>query len=117
MLWVDHTNYYGPDRRLKAQGLRLRERRRDNVAGNPPPLSTAMRQLRMHVIDARGPGAEYFADRANGVAMLADVSGEHDAAVALSALAITAMRGRERDVRESLFHGLDRAHAQLQTYH
>ena len=117
MLWVDHTNYYGPDRRLKTQGLRLRERRRDNVAGNPPPLSTAMRQLRMHVIDARGPGAESFADRANGVAMLADVRGEHDAAVALSALAITAMRGRERDVREALFHGLDRAHAQLQTYH
>lgn len=117
MLWVDHTNYYGPDRRLKPHSFRLRERRQDNVAGNPPPLSTAMRQLRMHVIDARGAGAEVFADRAHGVAMLADVSGEHDAAAALSALAITAMRGRERDVRELLFRGLDRAHAQLRTYH
>jgi len=117
MLWVDHQNYFGPDRRRARVGLRLRERRHDDCAGTPPPLATALRQLRMRVIEARGPGAASFADRAQSVALLAQLNDEFEAADALSSLAMTAARARERDVRPILYEGLDRAHASLQTYH
>ena len=117
MLWVDHQDYFGPDRRTKLAGLRLRERRRDNCAGNPPHLQTALRQLRMRVIEARGPGADAFAERAQSTALLAQMNDELDAADALSSLAMTAARGRTNDVRPILYEGLDRAHAALRTYH
>lgn len=117
MLWVDHQGYFGPDRRVKPAGLRMRERRRVNCAGTPPPLHTALRQLRMRVIDARGPGADTFADRVQSVALLAQMQDEHDASDTLSSLALTAARGRERDVRPSLYEGLDQAYAALTTYH
>jgi len=116
MLWVDHQNYFGPDRRF-AYKLRLRERRHSNCAGAPPHLATAMRQLRMRIIEARGLGAQAFADRAQGTAILAQVNDEHEAADALSSLAMTAARGVERDVRSFLYQGLDRAHAELRAYH
>ncbi len=117
MLWVDHQNYFGPDRRHTRAGLRLRERRRDDCAGTPPPLTTALRQLRMRVIEARGPGAAIFADRAQAVALLAQMNNEYEASDTLSSLAMTAIRARESDVRPILYDGLDRAHAALETYH
>lgn len=76
-----------------------------------------MRQLRMRVIDARGAGAQAFADRAQSVAILAQLAEEHETADALSSLAMTAARGRDRDVRGFLYQGLDRAHAELRAYH
>jgi hypothetical protein len=113
MLWVDHPSYFGPNRRRKPGGLRVRERRRYDCAGNAPPLSTALRQLRMRILDARGPGAAALSDRAGAVATLAVAQGEYDAAQALSALAATALRGRTVDVRPSLYQDLDRVHAAM----
>lgn len=118
MLWVDHDSYFGPDRRRKLGGLRMRERRRYDYAGAPPPLNTALRQLRMRILDARGAGAARLSDRAHSVAMLAASHGEHDAAHELSAFAATALRGRNDDVRQALYKDLDRVHAAMQdAYH
>lgn len=117
MLWVDHQNYFGPDRRRARAGLRLRERRHDDCASTPPPLTTALRQLRMRVIEARGAGAAVFADRAQSVALLAQMNHEYEASDTLSSLAMTAVRARDTDVRPILYDGLDRAHAALATYH
>lgn len=117
MLWVDNTSYYGPDRRRKAAGLRVRERRRYNAACDPPSLPIALRQLRMRILDARGPSAAQFSDRLQGVAIIAQVHGEHDAADALSSLAMKLARAQGADVRGALYDGLDRAHAALSTYH
>lgn len=117
MLWVDHQNYFGPDRRHARAGLRLHERRHDDCAGTPPPLATALRQLRLRVIDARGPGAAIFADRAQSLALLAQMHNEEEVSGALSSLARTAVRARDNDVRPILYAGLDRAQAALQTVH
>lgn len=118
MLWVDHENYFGPDRRHKLGGLRVRERRRYDYAGSAPPLNTALRQLRMRILDAQGPAAAALSDRARAVASLAMMQGEHDAAHELSAFAATALRGRNNDVRSSLYKDLDRVHAAMHdAYH
>lgn len=118
MTWVDHDNYFGPDRRRKPIGLRVRERRRYNYAGPVPPLNTALRQLRMRVLDARGPAAARLSDRARAVAMLAVTHGEHEAAHALSSFAAAALRGRNDDVRQTLYTELDRVHAAMHdAYH
>lgn len=113
MLWVDHSSYFGPDRRRKPGGLRIRERRHYNYAGNAPPLNTALRQLRMRILEAQGAGAAALSDRAQGVAMLASSYGEHDSAQELSAFAATALRGRNADVRPILYKDLDRACAAM----
>jgi hypothetical protein len=113
MLWVDHDSYFGPDRRRKPTGLRMRERRRYDLASTPPSLPIAMRQLRFRVIDARGKGAALFAERAQATAVLAQMQREAGACDALSSIARTAARGVDRDVRPSLYEGLDRAHAAL----
>jgi len=113
MMWVDQDSYFGPDRRRKAGGLRVRERRRYNYAGQPPSLPIALRQLRMRVLDARGPAASHFADRTQAVALLAQMQGQYDASDGLASLAMQAARGVDRDVRPALYDGLDRVHAQL----
>lgn len=114
MFWVDHDNYFGPDRRRKLGGLRIRERRRYDYVGNAPPLSTALRQLRMRILDARGPTAAILSDRALAIATLAASHGEHEAAHELSAFAASALRGRTSDVRPALYKQLDRVHAAIQ---
>jgi len=113
MLWVDHESYFGPDRRRKHGGLRMRERRRYDYAGNPPPVATALRQLRLRVLDATGAGADKFVARAQGVAQLADIQHEPDAADAVRGMARKVMHWRGQDVRQSLYGDLDRAHAAL----
>ena len=118
MLWVDHSSYFGPDRRRKPGGMRIRERRRYDYAGNAPPLNTALRQLRMRILEAQGSGAAALSDRARGVAMLASSYGEHDSAHELSTFAATASRGRSADVRTILYTDLDRACAAMRdAYH
>jgi hypothetical protein len=117
MLWVDYDTYCGPDRRRIRCGMRLRERRRYNYAAPPPPLPTAMRQLRMRILDAHGPGADAFARRAQSVAVLARYQNEHDASAALLSLATIAARGQQNDTRQMLYAALDRAHAVLQRPH
>jgi hypothetical protein len=113
MLWVDHESYFGPDRRRKHGGLRMRERRRYDYAANPPPVPTALRQLRMRVLDAAGAGVNGFAARAQGVAQLAEMQHEPDAADALRAMARKVTHWAGQDVRQSLYDDLDRAHASL----
>lgn len=113
MLWVDHESYFGPNRRRKLGGLRIRERRRYDYAGDPPPLNTALRQLRMRILEAHGQGAVMLSDRARAVATLAIAHGELDAARELSAFAAAAARGRTADVRQSLYKDLDRVHAAM----
>ena len=115
MFWVDHQSYFGPDRRRVRGGLRLRERRRYDYAGPMPPLRTALRQLRMRVIEARGPGAATFAERSNAVALLAEWSDEPEAACELSSLAVMAGRNQQTDMRPQMYASLDRAHMVLRS--
>lgn len=118
MLWVDHESYFGPDRRVRSS-LRIIERRRQNCAGPPPPLGTALRKLRMRVLDARGDQREAFIASTNGVARLAEMQGEPETAFALARLALLAERAREhdRDVRTSLYDGLDQVETTLRVLH
>lgn len=119
MLWVDHESYFGPDRRMRPSGLRLFERRRENCAGAPPPLGTALRKLRMRVLDACGPQRDAFITCAHGVAQLAEMQDEPDTALALARIAEMAERARtrDRDVRSSLYDGLDQVETTLRVYH
>jgi hypothetical protein len=116
MLWVDHQNYFGPDRRC-AMAFRLRDRRRVNLAANPPSLSVALRQLRMRVLEARGPALGAFVDRVHGAAVLADMNEEVDAAHELSALGARMLRNRDADTRPEAYAALDRTHAALRVRH
>jgi hypothetical protein len=109
MLWVDNTNYFGPDRRCK-RTMRMLERRRENYAGRAPSLSIAMRQLRMRVLDAQGAQAAPFADRLRGVAHLARMHNEPAVSNALTQLATALAASRDADVRNKLYAALDRAH-------
>lgn len=116
MLWVDQESYFGPDRR-RAMALRLRERRRQNMAANPPSLNIALRQLRMRVLDARGSGLGRFVDRVHGTAALAEFFNESDTAHELSLLGMRMMSHSEKDMRPQAYTALDRAHAALSAYH
>jgi len=116
MMWVDHSSYFGPDRRRARLGMRLRERRKFDCAGLAPPLRTALRQLRMRVLEARGPGLGVFIDRANGTAVLADIQGEHDVTDQLSSLSVKLARARDADMRPMIYEELDRANASLRAY-
>ncbi len=117
MQWVDQDSYFGTDRRRKSGGLRVRERRRYDYVGLPPSVTIALRQLRMRVIDAHGPGAARFAERVRAVALLAQMQQEYDASQALAALALIAARGTVHDVRPELYDGLARVHTRLRTPH
>lgn len=118
MLWVDHESYFGPDRRVRSS-LRIFERRRENCAGPPPPLGTALRKLRMRVLDASGPQREAFIASAQGVARLAEMQDEPETALALARLAHMAERARERgrDARAHLYDGLDQVETTLRVLH
>ena len=90
--------------------MRLRERRRCDHADRPPCLRTALRQLRMRVLEARGPvGISAFIERANGVALLANLSKQSQSAHILAALTSMLARGSAADMRETIYAGLDRA--------
>jgi hypothetical protein len=112
MTWVDQKSYFGPDRRQRG-GTRFLDRRREETHAPPPPLLTAMRQLRQRAIDAHGAGAADFAARVAGIAELARYQGEQQAAEVLMRLAHIAMLGKEMDVRPDIIDMLDRAHEAL----
>jgi hypothetical protein len=106
--WVDHKNYVGPDRRKK-RNMRLSERREYDYGGNAPSLSAAVRQLRMHVLDAHGPGAAKFIDRVKAVAWLAQQANELKALAHLQKIAqVMEQQGLQRDMRNALYGALDR---------
>lgn len=110
MLWVDQETYFGPDRRQADAGLRFVERRRVNHAASPPPLATALRQLRLRVLDARGSGVSAFVNRVHGTAALAALQNEPEAANELDKLGVTLDRTCLDDVRPNIYTALDRAH-------
>lgn len=111
MLWVDLDDYFGPDRRRSGWLRILNDRRRVNRAGPPPPLRTALRRFRLHVLDAKSDNATDFIDCATALAQFAEQQGESEASEALKRFAAIAMRGREtgRDVRPDLYYALDEA--------
>jgi hypothetical protein len=118
MLWVDHSSYYGPDRRAAPPRFRLHERRRENLAAPPPTLDGALRQLRLYVLEAHGAfGLTAFAERANAVAALAEVRGEFDVAEILTRLANSITRGRDDDMRVYIYEQLDRLYGAMHTLH
>lgn len=76
VLWVDRLCYVGPDRRERRSGLRLKDRRREQSVGRPPSLSTALRQLRVRVLETNEPGGLVaFVARASATAVLANAYG------------------------------------------
>jgi hypothetical protein len=113
MLWVDNDTYFGPDRRQTDRGLRWLERRQENRAASPPPLSTALRQLRLRVLDAQGPGVNAFVDRVEGTAALAQMHNEPEVAYELNALGLTLNRTCLNDARTNIYKTLDRAHEMM----
>lgn len=113
MLWVDHDAYFGPDRRSHAAGLRLFERRKQNCAGDPPPLNVAMRNLRLRVLDSYGAASDRFAQRVCATAMLAEMHQEPEAAFELSSLGASVARHSGEDLRAIIYTKIDRAHAKL----
>lgn len=72
--WVDIQHYFGPDRRQRGLGKRWGDRRRDDAAGQPPPLGAALRRLRVLLLDVSAPEeraravqlAHYAAEQAEG---------------------------------------------------
>lgn len=117
MLWVDHTSYFGSNRRRKNAALRVRERRRHDYAQGAPSLSAALRQLRMHVLEARGPALTGFIQRILGVTLLAEMQHEPDAAFMLSRLATQLGREPDRDMRPEIYDTLDRVQGVMLEYH
>lgn len=115
MKWIDHPNYFGPDRRRAWFGVCMVDRRLDNFTGPPPPLSRAMRQLRQYVLDAHGERLDIFITRVESTALLARMNNEPETSAALLRLAAVAYLGKCRDVRSDLIDMLDRAHALLRT--
>ncbi len=107
--WVDQQSYFGPDRRRQRGGLRMRDRRSDNLAGRPPCLRTALRQLRLRVIDAYGPsGMNAFIQRTQGVIVLAEQHREAEVVRMLSSMSAQLGRAGNRDARQSIYQYLDR---------
>ena len=110
MHWVDFQGYFGPDRR-QGRGKRMLERRRENCAGRPPALRTALRQLRMRVLEAHGAsGIQDFMARTRAVALLATAHREPEVAQLLTSIASALGRTGDRDVREALYGQLDLVH-------
>lgn len=73
MRWVDVSRYFGPDRRGDDYSFFFLERRRDNAASPPPPLATALRQLRMRLTDLDDATSRHLVrERIIATAMLAD---------------------------------------------
>ena len=114
MRWVDLKGYIGPDRRKARAGMRLVNRRRDDLSGPAPSVSTALRQLRVKVFDANTPdGMKDFIERCKAVAILANDSNERPAANVIMDMARKLEKVNGQDVRDKLYPILDRAVAAL----
>ena len=75
MSWVDETHYFGPDRR-GSRKLRLLDRRREDLAGQPPSLKCALRRLRVQAMVVIDPDSlRLFRDRVAATKALADELG------------------------------------------
>ncbi len=113
--WVDHAGYFGPNRRLCDKGMRLRERRRDDLSGPSPSLNVALRKLKLHVFEAcPGRNAGAFAERTLATAMLAADNDALEVEARLENLARRILANPERDWRPTIYRELDAAG--IQTY-
>lgn len=109
MLWVDCCSYVGPDRRVAPPGLRIRERRRKNLAEQAPPLERELRQLRLMVLDADSDaGATLLGERAGVISLLAAAYGEPAIADILTGMSESLIRGWDSDPRPFIYEQLDR---------
>src|SRR5262249_37546630 len=118
MRWVDCCSYYGPDRRVSPPGLRIRERRRDDLADDAPPLARELRHLRMQVLESDGPlTLRIFADRALALAALAESQNEAPVADFLRGLAESRVRCWASDRRDFIYEQLDRLYTVMRTLH
>lgn len=87
----------------------MRERRQEDYAGRPPCLRTALRQLRLRVIEAQGPGGvKDFIARAKGVATLAVQHNEPEVSRMLLSLSAGLANAGQRDAREAIYGYIDR---------
>lgn len=108
MDWVDYKGYFGPDRR-RGRAKRLLDRRKDDVSSRPPSLRTALRQLRMRVLDTQDAASvEAFVARVQSTVTLAAIHDEPKVGDMLSRMAIHLMRANGADVREQLYRALDK---------
>lgn len=116
MRWVDNGKYVGLDRRRR-RAVRLLERREAGDAAQPPAVRTALRQLRMRVLEVNDQDSlDRFRARAQAVADLARVQGYEDVANSLTALA-TSLAGRSPalgHLQEALYGALDRVETLLE---
>ncbi len=53
--WVDNTDYFGPDRRLRSGAKRWNDRRRHDEAGQPPALAAMLRRIRVQLMNMPTP--------------------------------------------------------------
>jgi hypothetical protein len=116
MRWVDHFNYFGPDRRGADFSFFFLERRRTKGVGKPPALHTALRQLRVRLADAEdAQGRSALQERLTATALLADAQGFSTVADALKTLAsvLDASRGDKADPRPRLDAELSRIESML----
>lgn len=115
MRWVDNNKYVGLDRRRR-RAVRLLERRESSDAAQPPAIRTALRQLRMRVLEVNDQdNLDRFRERAQAVANLAAVQGLEEIASLLAVFAASLadkslMLG---DLQEALYAELDRIEALL----
>lgn len=115
MDWVDYKGYFGPDRRRGRGGGRLLNRRKEqDVSSRLPSLRTALRQLRMRVLETQTPeGVEEFVSRTQATVTLAAIHDEPKVGEMLSRMAIHLMRANGADVREQLYSAIDRIQAAI----
>lgn len=116
--WVDHEDYFGPNRRRLSALMRLRERRHDDLAGPAPSLNVALRKLKLHVFNATpGRKACAFAERALGTAMIAAQVDALTVQVALEDLASQILARSDRDWRSEIYRELDRLGIEMCSVH
>lgn len=99
MNWVDHPAYIGPDRRRRAHGLRLLDRRRRSALTDPPTLAAALRRLKLMVLDLDKPEPiARFAQLSAAYSQLCAAKGRPDIAGVLRELAVQIDGDREISV-------------------
>lgn len=53
--WVDNSDYFGPDRRLRSASKRWNDRRKFDEAGQPPALAAMLRRIRVQLMNMPTP--------------------------------------------------------------
>jgi hypothetical protein len=109
-------SYIGPDRRKARAGMRLVNRRRDDLSSPPPSVATALRQLRVYVLQADSvDGMKNFIERCKAVAILANEANERPVANVIMDMARKLEKVNGQDVRDKIYPIIDRAVAALST--